>query len=204
VEEPFPFFLQLLGGGCGGSAAGDEDDPVRLGYSIPGTLEDGAEAATHSIPNHRWSQSLGGDQSETEWFGQIFICEVSEHQKSSLERLSLSADTLEIGSVCDPPAARQFHFPVTGSGNTEESMEVSRGESRLLSVLHGMTLVMNLCPFGNETLTTFLTAAFDEVAPGFGRHTGTKSVLAFAGALRGLIGPFHLFRLKMLPKPKSS
>jgi hypothetical protein len=63
---------------------------------------------------------------------------------------------------------------------------------------------MNLCPFGDETLTTFLTAALDEVTPGFGRHTGTKSVLVFAGALRGLIGPFHLFRLKVLPGPKSS
>jgi hypothetical protein len=143
-----------------------------------------------------------------EGLGQGFvICEVTEHQKPALERLSLERGPagnrirlvirLERGSFMIPESQ--------GSGNTEEaSMEASGGESRLLAVLDGMALVMDLSPLGNEALTTFLAAALDEVAPGFGGHTGTEAVLAFAGALGGLIGPFHLFRLKMLPKPKSS
>ena len=74
-------------------------------------------------------------------------------------------------------------------------MEAS-GETRLLAVLDGMALVMDLSPLGNEALTSFLATTLDQVASGFGGHTGTEAVLAFTGTLGWLIGPFHLFRLK--------
>ena len=74
-------------------------------------------------------------------------------------------------------------------------MEAS-GETRLLAVLDGMALVMDLSPLGNEALTSFLATTLDQVASSFGGHTGTEAVLAFTGTLGWLIGPFHLFRLK--------
>lgn len=56
-------------------------------------------------------------------------------------------------------------------------------EPRLLPVLNGVTLVVNLSSLGNETLTALLAAALDQVASGFGCHAGTETVLALAGAL---------------------
>ena len=63
-------------------------------------------------------------------------------------------------------------------------------------MLNGVTLVLELSPFGDEALTAFLAAALDQVAACFGRHTGTEPVLVFTGTLGWLICPFHLFRLK--------
>ena len=127
MEEPFPFFLELLGTSVGGCAPGDENDPVGLCDAIPGAMEDAAEASPHPVPYNRSSETFRGDQSEAEWFGQIFISEVSEHQKSSLNGFPLRTDTLIIGPVCDPPATRQFHFPVAGRRGPEESMRFSGG-----------------------------------------------------------------------------
>jgi hypothetical protein len=69
-------------------------------------------------------------------------------------------------------------------------------KTELPAVLDGVTLVVDLCTLGDEALAAFLAAALDQVTTGFGGHTGTEAVLAFAGTLRWLIGPFHLFRLK--------
>jgi|TARA_B100000925_G_scaffold59891_2_gene40057 hypothetical protein len=64
-------------------------------------------------------------------------------------------------------------------------------------VLDSVALKLKLSPFGDEALTTFLTAALEQVAAGFGRHAGTEPVLVLTGTLGWLICPFHLFRLKM-------
>ncbi len=64
-------------------------------------------------------------------------------------------------------------------------------------MLDSVALKLKLSPFGDEALTTFLTAALEQVAAGFGRHAGTEPVLVLTGPLGWLICPFHLFRLKM-------
>ncbi len=64
-------------------------------------------------------------------------------------------------------------------------------------MLDSVTLVLQLGALRNEALAAFLTTTFDEVASCFRCHAGTKTVLVFAGTLRWLICPFHLFRLKM-------
>ena len=63
-------------------------------------------------------------------------------------------------------------------------------------MLNGVALILELSPFGDEALTTFLAAALNQVTACFGRHTGTEPVLVFTGTLGWLICPFHLFRLK--------
>jgi hypothetical protein len=57
-----------------------------------------------------------------------------------------------------------------------------------------MTLVMELCSLGNQTLTTFLPTALDNRTPILRLHSGAKSVLALTAALGGLISAFHSFR----------
>ena len=64
-------------------------------------------------------------------------------------------------------------------------------------MLDSVSLELKLSPSGYEALATFLTAALEQVAAGFGRHAGTEPVLVLAGTLGWLICPFHLFRLKM-------
>jgi hypothetical protein len=58
-------------------------------------------------------------------------------------------------------------------------------------MLRRVTLVWKLGTFRNETLTTFLTPTFDDIAPSFGAHACTEAMLAFARSLGGLKGPFH-------------
>lgn len=57
-----------------------------------------------------------------------------------------------------------------------------------------MPLVLDLGALGDEALATLGAAAANDVATRLGGHAGTEPVLVLAGALRGLIGPFHLFR----------
>jgi len=78
-----------------------------------------------------------------------------------------------------------------------KSAPITAEQSRqgLLAVLNGVTLVLELSPFGDEALTAFLAAALDQVAACFARHTGTEPVLVLTGTLGWLICPFHFFRL---------
>lgn len=50
----------------------------------------------------------------------------------------------------------------------------------LLTVLDGVTLVLNLSTLGNEALTTFLATTLDDVTTGFSSHAGAESVLILA------------------------
>lgn len=197
MQHPFPFLFQLLGSRCRRSPPRDEDDPVRIDDPLSGSLEDGPQPSPHPIPDDGVSQSLRGDDPEAERFRQIFVGEIPQNKKSPLNRLTQSADPLEIGPAGDPPGAREFHDPETGdkAGQTTEMVSEKTG---LPAVLDGVTLVVDLCTLGDETLAAFLAAALDQVTTGFGGHAGTEAVLAFAGTLRWLIGPFHLFRLKKM------
>src|SRR3954471_20207776 len=51
--------------------------------------------------------------------------------------------------------------------------------------------VRNLHAFWQEALATLLPAAIENLTAVLRLHAGAESELAFAGALRGLIGAFH-------------
>lgn len=57
-----------------------------------------------------------------------------------------------------------------------------------------MPTVGNLCSFWHKALAPFLAATTDQVSPLFGRHAGTKAMLAFAGAFGGLVSALHRSR----------
>jgi hypothetical protein len=57
-------------------------------------------------------------------------------------------------------------------------------------VLLGVASVLKLNTFRNEALAAFLTATANNVATGFGGHTGAETELGFAGALGWLISAF--------------
>lgn len=59
---------------------------------------------------------------------------------------------------------------------------------------HRMALVVDFGSLGNEALAALLATAANDVATGLGGHACTETVLVLAGALRGLVSPFHLFR----------
>ncbi len=57
-----------------------------------------------------------------------------------------------------------------------------------------MTLVMKLCPLGDQSLTTLLSTSLDNRTPILRLHSSAKSVLALTAALGRLISAFHSFR----------
>ncbi len=65
-------------------------------------------------------------------------------------------------------------------------MSLSSGSA----VLSGVAAVLNFNTLRNETLASFLTAAADNVAAGFGGHAGPEAELVFPCALGWLIGAF--------------
>jgi hypothetical protein len=50
---------------------------------------------------------------------------------------------------------------------------------------------MSLDAFGKQTLAAALSPACKYRATAFGFHAGTKTMLAFARSLGGLVSPFH-------------
>ena len=54
-----------------------------------------------------------------------------------------------------------------------------------------MARVMSLDAFGKQALATALSPACKYRATAFGFHAGTKTMLAFACSLGGLVSPFH-------------
>ena len=87
---------------------------MRIEDPFSGSLEDGPEPSPHPIPHDGVSQSLRGDEAEAKRFRQIFVGEIPQNEKSSLNRLTQSAHPLEIGPAGDPPGARELHDPETG------------------------------------------------------------------------------------------
>lgn len=57
-----------------------------------------------------------------------------------------------------------------------------------------VTFVMKLCPLWDQSFTTLLSTSIDDRTPILRLHSDTKSVLALAAALGGLISAFHSFR----------
>jgi len=57
----------------------------------------------------------------------------------------------------------------------------------LLTVLHSMPLVGDLCPLGKETLSPFLPATLENTTTCFGRHPSPKTVLTLPDAFGGLV-----------------
>ncbi len=57
----------------------------------------------------------------------------------------------------------------------------------LLTVLHGMPLVGDLCPLGKETLPPFLPATLENTTTCFGGHPSPKTVLTLPDAFGGLV-----------------
>ena len=64
----------------------------------------------------------------------------------------------------------------------------SSAQSGSGTVLHRVALVRNLNALRKKALAALLAAAAENVTAGFGRHAGTESELAAAGALGRLIG----------------
>jgi hypothetical protein len=58
------------------------------------------------------------------------------------------------------------------------------------AVLSGVAAVLDLHALRHEALTALLAAAADDVAAGFGGHTGPEAELVFPCALGWLIGAF--------------
>lgn len=58
-------------------------------------------------------------------------------------------------------------------------------------MLNGVALEVNFGSFGKEALAAFAAALVEDVATGFGSHTGAETVLAFADALGRLEGSLH-------------
>ena len=57
----------------------------------------------------------------------------------------------------------------------------------LLTVLHGMPLVGDLCPLGKETLPPFLPATLEDTTTCFGGHPSPKTVLTLPDTFGGLV-----------------
>lgn len=64
-----------------------------------------------------------------------------------------------------------------------------------LTVLNGVTAIVQFGPFRDKALPAFLTSAPEQITSCLGLHTRTKPVLAFSAALGRLISPFHRFSL---------
>jgi hypothetical protein len=54
---------------------------------------------------------------------------------------------------------------------------------------------MDLDPLREETLATALATTAQNGATAFGLHAGTEAELAFARALRGLVGALHVVKV---------
>jgi len=59
----------------------------------------------------------------------------------------------------------------------------------------GVAGVMDLDPLREETLATALATTAQNGATAFGLHAGTEAELAFARALRGLVGALHVVKV---------
>jgi hypothetical protein len=168
---------------------------VRVEDAFTSSLDDCPQPPTHPVTNDSVSQSLCGDEAKAKGFRQIFVRHISQNKELTPDRLTRSTDPLEIRPPGNPPGAGEFHDPETGK-KARATAAIASEKTGLPAVLDSVTLVVDLRSLGNEALTPFLAAALDQVTTGFCCHAGTEAVLAFAGTLRWLIGPFHLFRLK--------
>ena len=59
-----------------------------------------------------------------------------------------------------------------------------------VAVLRRVTAILNFNTLGNKALATFLAAAANDVATGFGGHAGPEAELVFPCALGWLISAF--------------
>jgi hypothetical protein len=66
-----------------------------------------------------------------------------------------------------------------------------RSRSRNVKLRLRMARVMSLDAFGKQALAAALSPACKYRATAFGFHAGTKTMLAFACSLGGLVSPFH-------------
>jgi hypothetical protein len=168
--------------------------------AVAGALDHGPEATSDPVADDGSAEALRRDDPEPKRFAQRIISEIPENEKSSLVGGSGDTDALEVSTTRDPPGAGKFHDPSTGISSGDREFQTRAGTGSL-PVLHRVALEVNLRTLGNETLAALLAAAANDVATGLGGHAGTEPMLVLAGALGGLVSPFHLFRwVKWLPK----
>ncbi len=67
---------------------------------------------------------------------------------------------------------------------------------QLLPVLNGVSLVMELCALGQETLTTLPASILEDPTASLSGHAGPEAVLALADSFGGLVSALtHYSRL---------
>jgi hypothetical protein len=153
----------------------------------------GAETTANPVANDSATESFRRDDTEAKRFAERVIRQEAKNEETSLEGRPGDADALKISTTSNPPGAGKLHCPDTGTASGDRGIR-NRKAPGSLPVKHRVALVVNLGTLGDEALAALLTAATNDIAAGLGGHAGAEPVLVLAGALGGLVSPFHLFR----------